>query len=265
MPIVTSSLTLNVSRAAHAKMTETNHHVVTSATDFQALMSADLDRVVVINFWAPWAEPCARMNAFIGSLLKKHPHVLFLQVEAEEQSDITESFDIQSVPAFVILKGHTLLERITGADHTKLAELVEKHGRIVKKPLSHTDKPPAKAPAGKAPSGISSEENPTETKEELNARLRRLMDQDKVVLFMKGSPDAPRCGFSRKIVALLREQSVEFKHFDILTDESVRQGLKDLNDWPTFPQLIIKGELVGGLDITQEMASNGELEELLKS
>ena len=96
---------------------------------------------------------------------------------------------------------------------------MEKHGRIVNKPLSHTDNAPAKAPPT-----IPSEEKQTETEEELNTRLRRLMGQGKVVLFMKGSPDAPRCGFSRKIVALLQDQKVEFKHFDILTDESVRQG-----------------------------------------
>jgi len=225
------------------------------------LMSADLNRVAVINFWAPWAEPCKRMNQFIESdLSMKHPHVLFLQVEAEEQSDISESFDIESVPAFVILKGHTLLERITGADQAKLTASVEKHGRIVSKPLSHTDHAPAKAPPT-----LPSEEKQPETEEELNTRLRRLMDQGKVVLFMKGSPDAPRCGFSRKIVALLKDQKVEFKHFDILTDESVRQGLKVLNDWPTFPQLIIDGELVGGLDIVQEMVNNGELQGVLKS
>ena len=85
----------------------------------------------------------------------------------------------------------------------------------------------------------------------------------KVVLFMKGNPDQPRCGFSRRIVALLRDQSVTFAHFDILTDESVRQGLKKLNNWPTFPQLIVNGEFVGGLDIVQEMVENGELKEIL--
>ena len=106
------------------------------------------------------------------------------------------------------------------------------------------------------------------------------MNQDNVVLFMKGSPDQPKCGFSRKIVALLKENDIAFSHFDILTDENVRQGpsltdnqlssslmipvgLKVLNDWPTFPQLIVKGELVGGLDIAQEMVENGELKELL--
>jgi len=80
---------------------------------------------------------------------------------------------------------------------------------------------------------------------------------------MKGSPDAPRCGFSRKVCGLLSDTGVEFSYFDILTDESVRQGLKKMNDWPTYPQLIIKGEFVGGLDIVREMADSGELRELV--
>ena len=84
-----------------------------------------------------------------------------------------------------------------------------------------------------------------------------------MVLFMKGSPDEPRCGFSRKIVALLRDQGVQFAHFDILSDESVRSGLKVLNNWPTFPQLIVNGEFVGGLDIVQEMVENGEFKEVV--
>jgi hypothetical protein len=81
-------------------------------------------------------------------------------------------------------------------------------------PLSRSDKSPAAPPAvGKV-----------ETPEELEERLRRLMTQSNVVLFMKGSPDEPRCGFSRKICGLLRDNKIEFSHFDILTDESVRQG-----------------------------------------
>lgn len=89
------------------------------------------------------------------------------------------------------------------------------------------------------------------------------MNQTKVVLFMKGNPDAPRCGFSRRIVALLRDQDVLFSHFDILSDESVRSGLKVLNNWPTFPQLIVDGEFVGGLDIVTEMVDNGEFQEIV--
>lgn len=90
------------------------------------------------------------------------------------------------------------------------------------------------------------------------------MKQSDVVLFMKGDPDAPRCGFSKQTVALLREQSIEFSHFDILQDESVRQHLKKLNDWPTFPQIIVKGELIGGLDILREMIEQGELQQLME-
>jgi len=89
------------------------------------------------------------------------------------------------------------------------------------------------------------------------------MEQDKVMLFMKGTPDAPRCGFSRKIVKLLEDQGIKYSSFDILSDESVRSGLKVYNDWPTFPQLIVKGEFVGGLDIFQEMVGNGEFEQLV--
>ena len=128
-------------------------------------------------------------------------------------------------------------------------------------------------------------ERKVETEEELNGRMRGIMNSDKVVLFMKGSPDAPRCGFSRQTVEILRKHDVKFTHFDILQDEVVRQGesgysavetdlmylsawesagLKTLNNWPTFPQLIIGGELVGGLDILREMEGNGEFQEALE-
>ena len=95
-------------------------------------------------------------------------------------------------------------------------------------PLSKTDNAPAKAPSVVA----GFEEEKAESPEQLNDRLRKLMNQSKVVLFMKGTPEAPRCGFSRKISALLKDQNVEFKHFDILSDEKVRQGLFNLVIYP---------------------------------
>ena len=73
----------------------------------------------------------------------------------------------------------------------------------------------------------------------------------------------PRCGFSRKAVALLREHKIKFDSFDILSDNEVRQGLKKFSNWPTYPQLYVDGKLVGGLDILKEMAEDGELEELV--
>lgn len=156
-----------------------------------------------------------------------------------------------------MVQGHTLLSRIAGADASALTEAVAKHIRVPSSvnPQSHTDQAPA------APLDVDEK---TESQEELNKRLQGLMHKDNVVLFMKGSPDAPRCGFSRRIVGLLNDQNVQFSHFDILSDDSVRAGLKVYNNWPTFPQLIVKGEFVGGLDIVQEMVENGELKEILE-
>ncbi|KAL4074738.1 thioredoxin-like protein [Scleroderma yunnanense] len=235
--------------------TPTNSHSVTSVEHFQDLLKQDLHRVALIYFWAPWAEPCKQMNDVVDELAKKHSTLLVLQVEAEELSDISESFNIQSVPSFLLLRGHTLLDRVEGANATALTESVAKH--ISTLPSNSTQPSPSESTVASSPP--SSEE----TKEQLHERIRKLLKQSKVVLFMKGSPDVPRCGFSRKIVALLREKEVVFTHFDILTDVAIRQELKAYNNWPTYPQLIVNGELVGGLDIVQEMAENGELKELV--
>ena len=93
----------------------------------------------------------------------------------------------------------------------------------------------------------------------LEERLKQLINTASVMLFMKGSPDAPKCGFSRTIVEMLKEENIQFATFDILTDEDVRAGLKTYSDWPTYPQLYSKGELVGGLDIVREMKASGPL------
>lgn len=113
-----------------------------------------------------------------------------------------------------------MLKRISGADYNALTDALTQYGRRTPKALSHTDKAPA------SPLDVSAKK--VETLEELHARLTRLMNMDKAVLFMKGSPDKPECGFSRRMVALLRKQDVPFSHFNILTDESVRQGKQPL-------------------------------------
>ena len=97
----------------------------------------------------------------------------------------------------------------------------------------------------------------------LEDRLKSLINSEKVMLFMKGSPDEPKCGFSSKVVKALRDEDVSFGSFDILSDEEVRQGIKSFSNWPTFPQLYYKGELVGGCDIIMELSSSGDLKATL--
>jgi hypothetical protein len=120
---------------------------------------------------------------------------------------------------------------VEGADAAALTKLVDSHSTPAIKALSTSDKAPAAAPttlpaATGVPAGSAEEKEAQkeETTEELNARMRAIMDSDKVVLFMKGSPDTPRCGFSRQAIAILKENDVKFSHFDILQDEAVRQG-----------------------------------------
>ncbi len=85
-----------------------------------------------------------------------------------------------------------------------------------------------------------------------------------VVLFMKGTSQMPQCGFSSRIAGVLNYMGVEFKDVNVLADEGVRQGIKDFSDWPTIPQLYVKGEFVGGCDIVTEMTISGELDTLLE-
>lgn len=100
--------------------------------------------------------------------------------------------------------------------------------------------------------------------EEVINRIKKEIEGNKVVVFMKGTPDAPRCGFSAATVAILKTFSYPFKGVDILADLEIREALPDYSDWPTFPQIFIDGKLVGGCDIIHELRDSGELAVLLK-
>ncbi len=88
------------------------------------------------------------------------------------------------------------------------------------------------------------------------------IDSNDVVLFMKGTSSMPQCGFSSRVAGVLNYMGVQFKDVNVLADEAVRQGIKEFSDWPTIPQLYVKGEFVGGCDIITEMTLSGELDEL---
>ncbi|OYY72665.1 glutaredoxin [Sphingomonas sp. 28-63-12] len=98
--------------------------------------------------------------------------------------------------------------------------------------------------------------------DDAQARIAEMVTSNDVLLFMKGSPLFPQCGFSSKAVAILNHLNVEFGSVDVLQDQGVRQGIKAFSDWPTIPQLYVKGEFVGGSDIMMEMFESGELTQL---
>ena len=100
---------------------------------------------------------------------------------------------------------------------------------------------------------------------EINDKIKSLIEKNNVCLFMKGTPDSPQCGFSMAVSNVLKHLNVKFIGINVLEDENLRQGIKDFSDWPTIPQLYIKGNFIGGCDIVKEMFENGELKKLFIS
>ncbi|XP_073946287.1 glutaredoxin 5 [Choristoneura fumiferana] len=98
----------------------------------------------------------------------------------------------------------------------------------------------------------------------INEKIEKIVKDNKVVVFMKGVPDAPRCGFSNAVVQIMRMHAVPYESHDVLANEDIRQGIKDYSNWPTIPQVFINGEFVGGCDIMLQMHQSGELVEELK-
>ena len=108
-------------------------------------------------------------------------------------------------------------------------------------------------------SQVANEPNPA------HAQIQADITSNDVVLFMKGTKSMPQCGFSSRVAGVLNYMGVEFKDVNVLADEAVRQGIKDFSDWPTIPQLYVKGEFVGGCDIITEMTLSGELDQLFET
>ena len=99
---------------------------------------------------------------------------------------------------------------------------------------------------------------------EIKTEISKLVNSDKVVLFMKGTPDFPQCGFSAQVVDILNYLGVKFSTFNVLEDNSFREGIKEFSDWPTIPQIYINNEFIRGCDIFTEMLENNEIESFLK-
>lgn len=251
---------------------------VTSPADFNQIISSyPAETLLVIYFMASWAEPCKHMSTAIETLASTYtatspPKISFLRIDADDISDLAEQYDVTAVPYLVLQKNGQVLDSITSSDISTVRTTVEKHagradgnpGKFGLPPVQQVSKPVGEQSTGKDLSSYAPGPNDQATapqyssgqvqddaasKDELNSRLSELVKAAPVMLFMKGTPSAPQCGFSRQTVALLREKGIRYGFFNILADDDVRQGLKEFSDWPTFPQVYCDGELVGGLDI----------------
>ena len=197
--------------------------------------------LTIIHFFTPWSQQCSQMCDAIEEMLKldDFKQVKFAKIPAEDFPQISVKDGVSAVPTVILYKNGKIVDRVDGVNPVALVEKTRKH---------------------LTPDSLGLKENPAEN---LETRLKKLINQHPCMLFMKGNPANPRCGFSRTIISLLDSYKADYQTFDILEDNTVREGLKKFSDWPTYPQLYINGELIGGLDIVKEMSESGSLEEML--
>ncbi|NIG58997.1 glutaredoxin-3 [Pontoporia blainvillei] len=192
-------------------------------------------------------------------------------MEAEAVPEVSEKYEISSVPTFLFFKGSWKRGMDCGGPATRIGEnsryvvvnpecsLSWNSQKMDRLDGAHapelTKKVQRHASSGSFPS--SGNEHP---KEELSLRLKKLTHAARCMLFMKGTPQEPRCGFSKQMVEILNKHNIQFSSFDVFSDEEVRQGLKTYSNWPTYPQLYVSGELIGGLDIIKELEASKELD-----
>ena len=216
--------------------------------DLVGLPPSNNGKKSVILFWASWHDASSsggQMDVVFRSLASMNQqNVEFFRVEAEAAPELSLKFDITMVPTCIILsESNEIIEKIDGVEPARLTQAISSLSSI----KSTSPKPDVTAIDNAESSAAASEETT------LDNRLAKLVRASEVMLFMKGTPATPRCGFSRQTVELLTAANIAFGTFDILTDEEVRQGLKTYSDWPTYPQIYVRGELTGGLDVLKEM------------
>jgi len=214
---------------------------INTPAEYNDIINNNKDKNIVLNFWAEWCAPCKHMNDVFAQLSKSYPDVLFLNIDAEQVDDIPELFEVEAVPTFVFFKNKET-DKLVGANALELANKVEEFAKSLVETYEHIQ-----------------EALPTQPTVDLDVRLKQLTNYAPIMLFMKGTPDEPQCGFSKQIVQILKKNKVTFSSFNILSDNSIRQGLKEFSNWKTYPQLYVMGKLIGGLDIVKELEEDNEL------
>ncbi|XP_025413472.1 glutaredoxin 3 [Sipha flava] len=210
---------------------------ITSETEFNSLISNGLS---VVHFYADWSEPCQYMNNILSDLASDSDfqNIKVAKCLAEDFAELSLKYNVSAVPKFILFRNGVQVDVLDGVDPIQLNKKIQ---------------------------ALLTKGSQKEQKvEDINLRLKSLINSAPVMLFMKGSKSEPKCKFSTAIINLLKEIGAEFSTFDILQDQVVREKLKIYSNWPTYPQLYINGELIGGLDIVKELKESGELNDLLK-
>merc|ERR1712154_49756 len=200
-------------------------------------------------------EPCKQIKSVISELSVDHKELQFYSIDAEEFETLTAKFNVNAVPTIILSKNKKETKRLE-------AESVPNTVDAIKQFAKHSQT----ASSLKQNKNQNKNEQNEESAEQLNARIAKLIAAAPIMLFMKGTPEEPKCKFSRECIAIFKKEKVsKFGYFNILNDPAVRSGIKLYSNWKTFPQLYINNELIGGLDVIKEKIEDGEFQQLLPS
>lgn len=213
--------------------------------------------ISLLYFRAKWAQPCELLTKLLLDYMQKYPTISFYDVDVDDTSELIDDliacYQVDFVPLVLFLRFSgtlTILERIEGFNPPKLEEALQKFSQF------HT----ILEPNSTEPTRYISELDRS-----LCEQIHSLIHKSRLMLFIKGSPSSPKCGFTKQLLTLLAEYDIHaYDHFDILLDETIRQGLKVYSSWPTYPQIYMNGKLLGGLDIVREMLEDGSFIQLMK-
>eukprot|EP00389_Voromonas_pontica_P016261 GDKH01025418.1.p1 GENE.GDKH01025418.1~~GDKH01025418.1.p1 ORF type:complete len:375 (-),score=95.83 GDKH01025418.1:76-1200(-) len=223
------------------------------------------EKLFAAVFSASWHPPSQQLVGLLPSLSKDFSDVAFMTVDVGKGKDLAKTLGVSSIPTCVVFHKTEMVAKIVGFNPPELiSQLKQLSANVASGTRLVKIEPAVVAPTSAAPAPASTPEAPTEDATTDEA-LKKLTSSAPVMLFMKGSKHQPFCKFSRMMVEILNGVGVEYDTFDILMNEAVRQRLKEFSQWPTYPQLYVKGELIGGVDIAREMAADGSLAELLTS
>jgi len=192
------------------------------------------NKFLVVHFSADWCDPSKHLNKIFEDYVAKFPKVSFATLDAEKVEEVTTSLDIETVPHIVFFRNGNFVSAVQGAKLDEINKSIQSHYFS-----ADSDMP-------------------------IQDRLRAMVNSCSVFVFLTGTPTAPQCGFTGRICEILNRTGVPYNYFDIMTDNEILKGVKVFGEWPTFPQLYVNGELVGGCDIVAEMDEEGTLLDVLQ-
>ena len=217
-----------------------NFVAVKAEKEFNQLCLHNFDKLFIVLFFADWHEPAVHLTEVAKSLSKLYEgKCIFVTVNADENEAIAQKFNVELVPTVIFMKStKEVLHKIEEDSPSVLSNKVEEYSKSFKSAFEVD-------------------------KAKMFSKIEEIVKGFPLVIFIKGSPTTPKCGFSEQLLDLLRELQVKFSHFDILSDENIRNWLRYYSNWITYPQVYVDGKFVGGLDVMKEKIKQGEFQKLI--